>query len=271
MRCLLVFLLWNAYYVFLSATQNKVAEPTILMKTTGDDIHLRFPDLETLKLWLFGFQKSVALVLIHILEARNAALNARTATERDESLFGKPLAHLESGYGHGDYSNAAVRHSNSNSTGGHYGSLQDTSFLSNFNGSEWQRARGGLSPQASPNKPFGNVSSTASIPMAVPTVSREGKGTSVARDTSGVRLGVSPAIPIGSHFSQFPIPEDEDDDLGEYRERVASSYHDIDQGLSPMQNFLHQDADYDDEDDDEEPDHITVSTQDPDTESIDGG
>lgn len=205
-----------------------------------------------MKKWLFGFQKSVALVLTHILDARNRALlNAKVQTSR--MSLDRPEE-----FGHGNYDNIEKRHGNVQQAipGG------GRSFST-------EMGSGAAPPRVAQSLAVDSVFDSFqrwnidrdSSNDASPTVRRVRSPIS-DRDQAKM-LAISPAIPIMS----TSLPSDEE----EYRERVASSYRDQDVGLSPleiMRNRSRSCGSDDDDDDDEEPDHITVSTQD---ESADEG
>ncbi len=200
-----------------------------------------------MKRWLFEFQKSVALVLIHILEARNNALNqsgGRT-TSTGGLLDGSKIIHQESEYGHGNYTNVARRHSG---TAGLKG-IEDFAIGGGVGG-----GIGGGGGRAQSLIDDSSVFDLNRWKAEFPSPN------SKSRDANNLRMmAISPAIPIDINLGE--------DEEVEYRGRVASSYRDEDNGLSPMADLLHRDyPDYDDEDDDEEPDHITVSTQENDDE-----
>jgi hypothetical protein len=204
-----------------------------------------------MKKWLFGFQKSVALVLTHILDARNRALlNAKVQTSR--MSLDRPEE-----YGHGNYDNIEMRHGNQTST------VNGSRAFSTEIGS------GGGAPRVAQSLAVDSMFDSFqrwnldrdSSNDASPTIRRVRSPLS-EREQAKI-IAISPAIPIMS----TSLPSDEE----EYRERVASSYRDQDVGLSPLEIMRNRSrshgSDYD-EDDDEEPDHITVSTQD---ESADEG
>jgi hypothetical protein len=244
------------FLIFFLCFQSTVSEALILIKTSsGEDIQLKFPDKEVMKRWLFEFQKSVALVLIHILEARNKALNQFGVRGVQSRIPGGELTHQESEYGHGNYANIARRHSlkgledlGGDGTRGKAQSLVEDSSVFDF--TRWKQDFPN-SPMSSPNK--GASSSSAAIPMAMSAGNNNANNLRM--------MAVSPAIPIGMQHA-MKAHQDEEEEESDYRGRVASSYRDEDNGLSPMADLLNREPyDYDDEEDDEEPDHITVSTQ----------
>ena len=68
-----------------------------MMKTTSDDIALRFPDPEVMKKWLFNFQKSVALVLLRIFDASLFNVDKRAAGADNRSKAAR--RHNDTGHG----------------------------------------------------------------------------------------------------------------------------------------------------------------------------
>lgn len=106
--------------------QQSPKDPTIKITTTETRLQLKLSDLDQMRSWLFCFQKSSALVLTHILEAKSKAANFLQAQLEDRKIWTTELGH-----GHGCYQNVARRHQTGNASNNRAYTMEDLGYRDN--------------------------------------------------------------------------------------------------------------------------------------------
>lgn len=153
--------------------------------------------------WLFCFQKCIALVLTHILDSK-----ARTASFLQAQLEDRKIWTSELGYGHGNYQNAARRHSQTGGGSNRAYTMEDLGFRDGapdrdipFPASAWAEQR------------------------------KEQQQQQQQANNASKLMAVSPAIPITMDRASY---EDDYD----RRDRVASSFKEDAEKYSPLEEMM---------------------------------